>query len=80
MLHQVCTPFDKFRKIIWISTGVLLLGSFVVTGNFFDLQFGDINGFLVLLVLLIICPTVFFVMDRLFFFVDKLFVKLKKKS
>ena len=47
--------------------------------GYFDLNFGDLNGFLVLLVLLIVCPTIFFVMDRLFFFIDKLIEKCKKK-
>ena len=58
---------------------LLLFGSFVITGDFFDLNFGNLNGFLVLLVLLIVCPTIFFVMDRLFFLIDKLIEKCKKK-
>jgi cation-transporting ATPase E len=79
VLHQVCTPFDKFRKGIWILTAALLFASFVVTGEFFELNFGNLNGFLVLLVLLTICPAIFFVMDRLFFLIDKLIAKCKKK-
>ena len=80
VLFQVCTPFDTFRKIIWCGTGALLLGCFTLLRGLFELQFGDMTGILVMLALMLMCPTVFFIMNRLFALGDKLWLKYKGKK
>jgi cation-transporting ATPase E len=72
VLYQVCTPFDKFRKIIWWAMAFGLVFSFTALGGLFDLWTGSPQASLVMVTLLIMTPTVFFAVQRIFDWVDKL--------
>ena len=72
VLYQVSVPFDTFRKIIWGTMAVALLGSFLLFGKFFELTITDTRSFFVMALSLILAPTVFFVMNRLLKLLDKL--------
>ena len=72
VLYQVCTPFDKFRKFIWWAMALGLFISFTALGGLFDLWTGSAQATLVMITLLIMTPTVFFAVQRIFDWVDKL--------
>ncbi len=72
VLYQVCKPFDKFRRIIWAAMALGLLLSFTWLGALFDLQTGSAGATLVMVTLLIMTPTVFFAVQRIFDWGDKL--------
>ena len=72
VLYQVCTPFDRFRKVIWWAMGFGLICSFTALGGLFDLWTGTAQATLVMITLLIMTPTVFFAVQRIFDWVDKL--------
>ena len=74
VLYQVCTPFDKFRKVIWWAMAFGLVFSFTALGGLFDLWTGSAQASLVMVTLLIMTPTVFFAVQRIFDWVDKLVV------
>ena len=74
VLYQVCTPFDKFRKLIWWAMAVGLVFSFTALGGLFDLWVGSAEATLVMVTLLIMTPTVFFAVRRIFDWIDKLMV------
>ncbi len=77
VLFQVCKPFDKFRKIIWWLMAAGLLLSFTWLGALFDLQTGSAGATLVMVTLLIMTPTVFFAVQRVFDWGDKLVAWIK---
>ena len=79
VLHQVSVPFDLFRKIIWGAMAAALVGSFVLLGKPFELLITDTRSLLVMLCALIMVPTVFFVINRLFALGDKLHAQLREK-
>ena len=79
VLFQTCKPFDTFRKLIWgAMTGATLL-CFTVLGSFFELQTGSAATRLVMAALVIMTPTVFFAVQRVFDWGDKVSVSLRKK-
>jgi len=80
VLYQICTPFNTFRKVIWGLTAGLLLSCFLFLGGILELQFGNTTALLVLLALLVMCPTIFFVLNRIFAFGDRLLAKYKAKK
>ena len=77
VLFQTCKPFDVFRKIIWAAMAVALVGCFTLLGSFFELQASIPAVQLVMATLLIMTPTVFFAMQRLFDWGDKIYLKLR---
>lgn len=79
VLFQVCKPMNRFRKIIWGGSTVLLLCCFIFLGEFFELTTGSAGSNLVMATLLIMTPTVFFAFQRLFDFSDKVNAFLKQK-
>ena len=79
VLFQVCKPFDKFRKLVWAAMAVALVGCFTLLGGIFELRVGSMAAALVMTTLLIMTPTVFFAMQRLFDLGDKVYSKLRKK-
>ena len=79
VLFQVCKPFDTFRKIIWGAMVVALVGCFTLLRGFFELQIHSNGVWLVMATLLIMTPTVFLVIQRLFDLGDKVYAKLFKK-
>lgn len=80
VLFQVCKPFDPFRKLIWFSMAAALIGCFTLLGGIFELHIGNTNMFLIMATLLIMTPTVFFLMQKIFDFGDKLYTKLFRKT
>ena len=74
VLYQVSTPFDKFRKFIWWAMAVCLVFSFTALGGLFELWTGSAGATLVMVTLLILTPTVFFALQRVFDWTDKLLV------
>ena len=79
VLFQTCKPLDKFRKLVWWAMAIALLGCFTLLGSFFELHTGDIGVRVVMVTLLIMTPTVFFAIQRLFDWGDKLVARLRKK-
>ena len=82
VLFQVCKPFDKFRVFIWVSMALALVGCFTFLGGLFELTTGSFEGALIMATLLIMTPTVFFAVQRVFDWGDKVvawFHKLFKK-
>ena len=79
VLFQVCKPFDKFRRRIWFAMAAALIGCFTLLGGIFELRIGSAAVLLVMATLLIMTPTVFFAIQRLFDWGDKIYAKGKKK-
>jgi len=79
VLFQVCKPFDKFRMLIWILMALALLGCFTLLRDIFSLEAGNLSTTLVMLTLLMMTPTVFFAVQRIFDLGDKLYLKARKK-
>ncbi len=78
VLFQVCKPFDKFRIFIWVSMAVALVGCFTLLGNLFELQTGSFEGGLIMATLLIMTPTVFFAVQRIFDLGDKVYAWVRR--
>ena len=72
VLFQVCKPFDKLRKLIWGAMALALLLCFTVLGSFLELNVTSPQAALVMVTLVIMTPTVFFAVQRLFDWGDKL--------
>ena len=72
VLFQVCKPFDTFRKIIWAGMLTALVVTFTVLGDMFALTTGTVQTKLVMLTLMLMTPTVFLAMQRLFDWGDRL--------
>ena len=71
VLYQVCRPFDKFRKFIWWAMAAGLVISFTLLGGLFDMQIASPQALLAMITLLIMTPTVFSAIQRLFVWGDK---------
>lgn len=79
VLFQVCKPFGLFRKIIWTAMLVGLIVVFCLLGPFFELGAGAIQTKLVMFTLLLMTPTVFFAMQRLFDWGEMLYVRITER-
>ena len=79
VLFQTCKPFDKFRRIIWAAMGIALVICFTLLGSFFELRTGSDGVQLVMLTLLIMTPTVFFAVQRLFDLGDRVVARLRRQ-
>jgi len=83
VLYQTCKPFGTIRRIIWWAMAAGLVICFTFFKNFLELNPGELSSSLVMAVLLIMTPTVFFAVQRIFDWGDKLigFItrKLKRK-
>ena len=79
VLFQVCKPFDKFRKIIWAAMAVGLVFCFTLLSRFFHLETGTVESTLVMLALLIMTPTVFFAIQRIFDWGDKVYLRIRAR-
>ena len=77
VLFQVCKPFNLFRKIIWTAMAAGLVVCFTWLGQLFELRAGSIETKLVMFTLLLMTPTVFFAMQRLFDWGDRAYRKVK---
>lgn len=79
VLFQVCKPFDRFRTCIWCAMAVCVVVCFTLLGQFFDLQTGTPQSDLVMVTLLLMTPTVFFSIQRLFDWGDRVYLWIRKK-
>ncbi|MBP3304358.1 MAG: HAD-IC family P-type ATPase [Oscillospiraceae bacterium] len=79
VLFQTCKPFDKFRRLIWAAMAVGLVLCFTWLGQIFELQASDYSIQLVMVTLLIMTPTVFIVIERVFDWGDRLAAKIRGK-
>ena len=77
VLFQVCKPFDKFRKLIWWLMAAGLVICFTLLRGLFSLGAATEASRLVMTALLIMTPTVFFAIQRVFDWGDKCWAWLK---
>ena len=80
VLFQVCKPFGKFRKIIWTAMLIGLIGVFTLLGQVFELRTGNGETKLIMFTLLLMTPTVFFAMQRIFDWGEEIYVRLSRKK
>ena len=66
VLFQVCKPFNLFRKCLWFAMGAGMVACFTLLGDFLDLRTWSGEVRLVMGTLLLMTPTVFFTIQRLF--------------
>ena len=80
VLFQVCKPFDFFRKLLWWLMALGLAGCFTVLGWLFELQVWSSSVVLVMVALLIMTPTVFFALQRVFDWGDRVVLGIRDGS
>ncbi len=80
VLYQTCKPFDKFRVLIWTAMATALVCCFTFFGSFFELAEGTPQSSLIMVTLLIMTPTVFFVVQGVFDWFDKVIAKLRRRN
>ncbi len=78
ILYQTSKPMQTFRWLVWGSMATALMLCFTVVGEFFELRIVSDQALLVLVTLLVMTPTVFFAVQRLFDLFDKLVLWLAK--
>ncbi len=76
VLLEICRPMGTWRKLVWSSVGVILTFCFTVLRGFLELELHSSQAILVLLTLLVMTPTVFYTLQKLFDFGDKLVQQL----
>ncbi len=79
VLFQVCKPFDRFRQLIWLAMTLALVVCFTVLDGLFDLHTGNVRTALVMANLLLMTPTVFFTIQRIFDWGDRGLVWLRSR-
>ncbi len=80
VLFQTCKPFDKFRMLLWGAMTAALVFCFTALASFFDLSAGSVQTALLMATLLMLTPTIFRTVTRIFDFGDKLIARLRKKE
>lgn len=78
VLYQVCKPFDRFRAVLWAAMAVGLMVVFTALNGIFRLTLQSSQAQLLMLALLLMTPTVFFAIQRLFDFGDRCLKKLRR--
>ena len=78
VLYQVCKPFDRFRKIIWVLMALGLVLCFTTLGNFLELHTGDTKSLLVMGTLMIMSYSVFTAVRRVFDWGDTLLARFRQ--
>ena len=66
VLFQVCKPFNRFRMLIWAVMLCCLAAVFLLLGDVIELGAGSDATRLLMLTLLLMTPTVFFAIQRIF--------------
>ena len=79
VLYQTCKPFGKIRRIIWWTMAAGLAVCFTFFKVFLELHLEDHASSLIMVVLLIMTPTVFFAARRVFDWGDMLIGFIKRK-
>ena len=80
VLFQVCKPFGAFRRIVWGAMLVCLVVVFTCLGELFELRSGTVQTNLLMLTLLLMTPTVFFAMQRLFDWGEKIIRRVSRRE
>ncbi len=80
VLFQVCKPFDFFRKLLWVAMGAAMVFCFTALAPFFELQAAGKESLLILTALLIMTPTVFFAVQRLFDWGDRIYLQIRNRK
>ena len=80
VLFQVCKPFGAFRRIVWGAMLVCLVVVFTCLGELFELRSGTVQTNLLMLTLLLMTPTVFFAMQRLFDWGEKIIRRVFRRE
>ena len=79
VLYQVCRPMGKFRRLIWWLMAAALAVCFTCFSDLFELTTQDNATVLVMVTLLIMTPTVFTAVQRVFDWGDKALEWLAEK-
>ena len=79
VLFQICKPMGLWRGFIWGAMAVSIVVCFTVLAAFFSLHMTTVQALLILVTLLIMTPTVFFAVQRVFDWFDWLIQKLFRK-
>ena len=77
VLFQTCKPFDKFRKLIFAAMAIALVFCFTALSSFFQLSPSSRASTLIMLTLLLMTPTVFLIVRRVFDLGDKAVARLR---
>ncbi len=77
VLFQTCKPFDKFRKLIFSAMAIALVFCFTALSSFFQLSPSSRASTLIMLTLLLMTPTVFLIVRRVFDLGDKAVARLR---
>ncbi|MBO5891772.1 MAG: HAD-IC family P-type ATPase [Oscillospiraceae bacterium] len=80
VLYQTSKPFDVFRCVIWFAMAICLAVCFLFMPGFFELHVNGWRTGLVMLVLILMTPTVFFALQRFCDWCDKIIVALIRKA
>ncbi len=80
VLFQICKPMGLWRRIVWGVMAACLVVCFTVLSAFFSLHLQTSQARLILVTLLIMTPTVFFAMQRVFDWGDLLMQKIFRKQ
>ena len=80
VLFQVCKPMDRFRRLIWWAMAAALVICFTFLGELFELRASIPSIQLVMTTLLIMTPTVFFAIQRIFDWGDKVYAHLFRRK
>ena len=66
VLFQVCKPFNLFRRVLWWAMAAGIVVCFTLLGDILDLHTWSMEARLVMGTLLLMTPTVFFLLQRIF--------------
>ena len=81
VLLQVCMPFTKLRRFVWIAMAVCVVGAFILLPYLSEyLTLTESSSWLIFLVVLIMVPTVFYAVNRVFSWGDHLVAHFRKKD
>ena len=80
VLFKVCQPFTLLRKLVLGAMTIGVVGAFFVLPPLIGyLDITDSSSWLVFVAVLVMTPTVFFVLHRIFDWGEQLYHKLRKK-
>ena len=77
VLFQVCKPWNRFRRIIWCAMLAGLIVCFTILDRPFELTTTTVESKLIMFTLLLMTPTVFFAMQRLFDFGERIYNRIR---
>ena len=66
VLYQICKPFNWFRKLLWWTMAAGIVLCFTLLGDILDLRTWTDEVRLVMFTLLVMTPTVFLAIQRIF--------------